>query len=158
MKQKLEQIRIKLGEDALPLVKKRSVKSRWRMLAKITALHRGFVPNYPESLAINPRMFIEIFPYHVIFDTEMKVVQSGIRIQMLVPSIRSRHANLDDFFVLRYPNCVDLNYDNIERFVLCPFILELRRDNMAKDWQEKPALQLKGNFGVVKSECFFFKF
>ena len=150
VKKKLEQIRDRLGEDALPLARKRSVKSKWRMVARITALHRGFVPNYPEILPINPRMFIEIFPYHVIFDTELKAVQSGIRIQMLAPNIRTRQAYIPDFFFLRYPNCVDLTYENIERFVSCPFILEMRRENMDKEWVDKPALQLKGKPELVR--------
>lgn len=92
-------------------------------------------------------MFIEIFPYHVIFDTEMKIVQSGIKIQMLSPNIRSRQAVLTDYFLLRYPNCVDLSYKNLERFIMCPFILEMRRENMEKEWTDKPALQLKGMMG-----------
>ncbi|WAR27241.1 GCYB2-like protein [Mya arenaria] len=126
LKEKLEQIRLQLGENALPLNRKTSVQARWKIAAKITAMHRGFVPNYPETLAINPRMFIEMFPYH-----------------MLMPSIRSRQAVLSDFFQVRWPSCVDLNYENIGRFVLCPFILEFRRDAMEREWNDRPALQLK---------------
>lgn len=141
---KLEQIRDKLGEGALPLNRKKSVQTRWRIAAKITAMHKGFVPNYPQNLPINPRMFIEIFPYHVIVDKELKIVQSGMKIQMLMSNIRSRQAVLTDFFTIRYPNCVDLTYKNIERFVVCPFILELRKDAMEQEWANSPALQIKG--------------
>jgi len=151
VKKKLEQIKDKLGEGALPLMRKKSVKAKWRIAAKITAMHKGFVPNYPESTPINPRMFIEIFPYHLIFDNEMKIVQSGIKIQMLMPEIRSRQALLSTFFTLRYPNNVDLTYENIKRFVLCPFVLEFTRENMEREWVDRPALQLKGTLWHTKA-------
>lgn len=145
MRQKLEQIREELGEGALPLMRKKSVKTRWRIAAKITAMHKGFVPNYPQILPINPRMFIEIFPYHVVFDNDMEIVQSGMKIQMLMQGVRSRNALLTDYFTIRYPNCVDLTYANIERFVFCPFVLELRKDSMEREWIDRPALQIKGS-------------
>ncbi|KAH3811328.1 hypothetical protein DPMN_139739 [Dreissena polymorpha] len=155
VKAKLEQIRTKLGEGALPLMRKKSVISRWRMAAKITLLHRGFVPNYPETLAINPRMFIEIFPYHLIVDKDLKIEQSGIKIQTLMPSIRSRQALLTDYFLIRYPNCVDLTYTNIERFICCPFVLEFRKENMKREWVDRPSLQLKGQMFLLRDSGFF---
>ena len=149
VKKKLEQIKSKLGENALPLQRKRSVHARWKMVAQISRLHRGFIPNYPESMAINPRMFIEIFPFHVMFDVDMKIVQSGIRIQMLMPAIRSRHETLTNFFTLRYPSCVDLTYENIQRFVCCPFTLEFKKDKLDQKWKDRPALQIKGLFTAL---------
>lgn len=125
-------------------MKKKSARAKWRMAAKITVLHRGFVPNYPETLAINPRMFIEMFPFHIVFDSDMKIVQSGMKIQIMMPTIRSRQALVTDFFTIRYPNCTDLNYKNIGRFVMCPFILELNKDVMDREWTDRPALKIKG--------------
>ncbi|XP_060563345.1 guanylate cyclase soluble subunit beta-2-like [Ruditapes philippinarum] len=155
VKLKLEQIRKELGEGALPLNRKKTVKARWRIAVKITAMHKGFVPNYPPSLPINPRMFIEIFPYHVTLDKDLKIVQSGLKLQILMPNIRSRQALLTDFFTIRYPNCVDLTYKNIERFVLCPFILELRKDAMEENWSDRPALQIKGQMFLLRDNGFY---
>lgn len=111
-------------------------------------MHKGFVPNYPQISPINPRMFIEICPYHLIIDAEMKIVQSGIKIQMMMPNIRNRHATVTNYFTLRYPNCVDLSFENIKRFVQSPFVLEMKKDEMEKDWTEKPPIQIKGIQGL----------
>ncbi|KAH3811420.1 hypothetical protein DPMN_139830 [Dreissena polymorpha] len=143
-------IRTKIGEGSLPMMRKKSVISR----SKITLLHCGFVPIYPENLAINPRMFIEIFQYHLLVDNDFKIEQSGIKIQTLIPSIRSRQALLTDYFLIRYPNCVDLTYTNIERFICCPFVLEFRKETMKREWVDRPSLQLKGD--IKKDFAFYF--
>ncbi|KAL4219763.1 hypothetical protein ACF0H5_020177 [Mactra antiquata] len=155
VRRKLEQIKNQLGEGALPLMKKRSAKAKWRIAAKITALHKGFVPNYPQVSPVNPRMFIEIFPYHVIIDKDMKIVQSGIKIQMMMPSIRNRHANLANYFTIRYPNCVDLRYENIQHFVQSPFVLEMKKTEMEKDWTDRPPVQIKGHMYLLRDTNFY---
>lgn len=144
VKKKLEEIRKEFGEEALPVAKYKSSRAKWRAIAKISLLSRGFVPNYPEEIPINPRMFIEVFPYHVIFDPSMKVHQSGISIQQLMPSIRNRSSEMKDYFHLRYPRCTDLTYANIQHFIRSPFILEMRREKMQKTWTKRPPLLIKG--------------
>lgn len=140
----MNEIRKEFGEEALPVAKYKSSRAKWRAIAKISLLSRGFVPNYPEEISINPRMFIEVFPYHVIFNPSMKVHQSGISIQQLMPSIRNRSSEMKDYFLLRYPRCTDLTFDNIQRFIRSPFILEMRRERMQKTWTKRPPLLIKG--------------
>lgn len=132
----------------MPVAKYKSSRAKWRAIAKISLLSRGFVPNYPNEIPINPRMFIEVFPYHVIFDPSMKVHQSGISIQQLMPSIRNRSSDMEDYFTLLYPRCTDLTYLNVQRFIRSPFILEMRREKMQKTWTKRPPLLIKG-------DCFF---
>ncbi|KAH3828752.1 hypothetical protein DPMN_130735 [Dreissena polymorpha] len=86
---RLEQIRTKLGERALPLMRKKSVISRWRMAAKITLLHRGFVQNYIETQATNPRVSIEIFPYHLIVDKLSSVIPTALTLHKPILSVSS---------------------------------------------------------------------
>lgn len=133
----------------MPVAKYKSSRAKWRAIAKISLLSRGFVPNYPNEIPINPRMFIEVFPYHVIFDPSMKVHQSGISIQQLMPSIRNRSSDMEDYFTLLYPRCTDLTYLNVQRFIRSPFILEMRREKMQKTWTKRPPLLIKG-------ACLFF--
>lgn len=147
VKQKLDQLRKEFGEEALPLARFRSAKAKWRAVARITLLSRGFVPNYPEQNFINPRMFIEIFPYHLILNEEMKVIQSGIRIQQMMPLIRSaRTADVNSFFQLIYPRHTDFTYENIKKFIMSPFAVEFKREKLAKEWKKRPLLVLKGTF------------
>ncbi|KAK3095418.1 hypothetical protein FSP39_014447 [Pinctada imbricata] len=146
VRRKLEQIKRELGEEALPVNKFRSARAKWKAIAKISLLSRGFVPNYPDAISINPRMFIEVFPYHVIFDSTMNVHQSGIKIQQLMPSIRNRSADLKDFFKLKFPRFTDLSFENMKKFIMTPIILELRRERMSKEWTRRPPLMIKGKY------------
>ncbi|XP_071165575.1 guanylate cyclase soluble subunit beta-2-like [Mytilus edulis] len=157
VKEKLDQIRREFGEDALPLAKFRSAKAKWRAIARITLLSRGFVPNYPEQNFINPRMFIEVFPYHLILNEEMKVIQSGIKIQQMMPLIRSsRTADVQLFFNLLYPRHTDFTYENVKKFIMCPFVLEFKRDKLVKDWKKRPLLSLKGQMYLLRDRGYYF--
>lgn len=157
VREKLDQIRKEFGEEALPMARFRSAKAKWRAIARITLLSRGFVPNYPEQNFINPRMFIEIFPYHLILNEEMKVIQSGIRIQQMMPLIRSsRTADVNLFFNLLYPRHTDFTYENVKKFIMCPFALEFKREKLAKEWKKRPLLVLKGQMYLLRDRGYYF--
>ncbi|KAJ8310639.1 hypothetical protein KUTeg_012504 [Tegillarca granosa] len=156
VRKKLEQIKSELGENALPVAKYRSARAKWRAIAKVSLLSRGFVPNYPQEIAINPRMFIEVFPYHLIFDPEMKIYQSGLKIQQMMPTIRNRQAEVPKYFRLKYPTHTDFNFENIKKFVMCPFVLEPRKEKMEREWKDRPVLSLKGQMFMLRDKGFFF--
>lgn len=141
---KLEQIRLQYGDQALPVAKYRSARAKWKAIAKLTLLGRGFVPTYPQQIAINSRSFIDIFPYHIVVDSDMKVYQSGIQIQRMMPSIRSRMAHIADFFTMRYPKFTDFTFDNIKRFIMSPYVLEMKKERLAKDFINHHPFALKG--------------
>ena len=154
VRRKLEQIKRELGEEALPVNKYRSARAKWKAIAKISLLARGFVPNYPDAISINPRMFIEVFPYHVILDSSMNVHQSGIKIQQLMPSIRNRSAEMKDFFRMKYPRFTEMTFENLKKFIMTPFILELRKERMSKDWTKRPPLLIKGIiYSIICYHC-----
>ncbi|XP_021349770.1 guanylate cyclase soluble subunit beta-2-like [Mizuhopecten yessoensis] len=153
---RLEEILRTQGEDALPLNKYRSAKAKWKAIAKISLFSRGFVASYPHQSAINPKMFIDVFPYHLVFDSDMKLYQTGVRLQKMMPSIRSRMAKVTDFFTLKYPRCTDFTFENIKNFIMCPFILEVQKDRLAKDFLHYGPFQVKGQMFFLMDRNFFF--
>ena len=47
-----------------------------RKRAKVSA----FEPSFPENLRVDVRVFCVAFPFHIVFDSEMRVVHSGVKV------------------------------------------------------------------------------
>lgn len=144
VRQKLKEIKLQYGEAALPLAKVNCMKTKWKAVAKLSILHKGFSPSYPDKLIISPRMFIELMPYHVVISSDLCVHQSGIRLQKLMPSIRNRNIPITTFMEIVYPTAVAMTFENLKKHSLCPFVLELIKTELVSEWRQLPALHLKG--------------
>jgi hypothetical protein len=63
----------------------------------------------------------------------------------MMPMIRrSRTADVNLFFNLLYPRHTDFTYENVKKFIMCPFALEFKREKLAKEWKKRPLLVIKG--------------
>lgn len=144
VRQKLKEIKTQYGEGALPIAKAKCMKMKWKAVAKLSILHKGFAPSYPDKLMISPRMFIELLPYHMIISSDLCVYQSGIALQKMIPSIRNQNIPVTTFFEIVYPTSVQMTYENLRKHSLCPFVLEIIRDQLIREWRQVPALCLKG--------------
>ena len=81
---RLEEIRRFEGEDALPLNRRHVATAKWRSAVKMSVLYGGFHPQYPAELSIDPTVFCDSFPYHVVFNHDMNVIHCGTKIQVHV--------------------------------------------------------------------------
>ena len=79
---RLEEIRRFEGEDALPLNRRNVVTAKWKSAVKMSVLFGGFHPQYPAELSIDPTVFCDSFPYHVVFNHDMNVIHCGTKIQV----------------------------------------------------------------------------
>ena len=79
---RLEEIRRFEGEDALPLNRRNVIANKWKSAAKMTMLFGGFQPQYPAQLSIDPAVFCDSFPYHVVFNQTMNVLHCGTKLQV----------------------------------------------------------------------------
>ena len=70
--------------DALPLNRKRAIHAKWKSVAKMSVLYGGFVPQYPQALSISVKIFCNAFPYHIVFNTNMFVIHSGIKVDLWI--------------------------------------------------------------------------
>ena len=101
--------------------------------------------SYPESSYISPRNFCTVFPYHVIFDSNLLIKQCGVQLQKCCPYIVEQDVKLMDIFSIAQPK-MPLTFEHILRFINATFILELRGfmlDNGVKTVNAKGIL-LKG--------------
>ena len=90
-------------------------------------------------------MFCEYFPFHLIFDADLRILQAGVHIQRVLPSLGSYEKNsIVDFFELLHPQ-VDWHIKSIKKFINMQFVLQTKRDVITSDWNEdQPMLQLRG--------------
>ncbi|XP_073673513.1 guanylate cyclase soluble subunit beta-2-like [Garra rufa] len=106
-------------------------------------LDKGFEPVYPDSLCIDLKTFCGAFPFHIVFDEELQVRQSGVTVQRIVPGLQTRCGQLDRYFTIQHPQ-VTFNICSIRKFINSHFVLRTRRDRMPMAWKERPMLALRG--------------
>ena len=71
-------------------------------------------------------------------------IVSGVKIQKLMPTIKSASARATAFFDLLHPHSMDFSFDNIRRFINTPFVLKTKSAKMVATWGRKPMVILRG--------------
>lgn len=151
---KIDKIRREQGEHALPVNKARAAKAKWKSIARMTMLSGEFTPAFPSNLSLDPSSFCTAFPYHMVFNKDMHVVHSGVKIQECMPGIRSLLARGDFYFDLLHPPQVDFTFENIKKFINTPFVVRCKKAKMKKDWGFRPLLILRGQMVPLKDESY----
>ncbi|KAL2096341.1 hypothetical protein ACEWY4_008489 [Coilia grayii] len=106
-------------------------------------LLRGFEPVYPAQLCIDLKTFCSAFPFHIVFDEELRVRQAGVTIQRIVPGLQTAGIRLDLYFTILHPD-VPFTISSIRTFINSHFVLQTCRDMMPECWRERPMLELRG--------------
>ncbi|XP_051799315.1 guanylate cyclase soluble subunit beta-2 [Acanthochromis polyacanthus] len=112
------------------------------VLSQRDILQRTFTPCYPEKLWMEERCFCNAFPFHVIFDADLKVKQTGVNIQKFVPGLKAPGAKLDQFFSILHPQ-VTLTIESIRKFINSQFVL--------KSSSDRQTLKLRGQMLWMES-------
>ncbi|CAJ1087129.1 LOW QUALITY PROTEIN: guanylate cyclase soluble subunit beta-2-like [Xyrichtys novacula] len=107
---------------------------------------RCFLPCYPKRLWMEGKAFCDAFPFHIVFDEQLKVRQMGVNIQKFVPGLQVRDAKLDQFFTLVHPQ-VTFTIESIRKFINSQFVLKSHKHIMLKlrgqmVWMESLACML----------------
>eukprot|EP00057_Strongylocentrotus_purpuratus_P014976 XP_011669450.1 PREDICTED: guanylate cyclase soluble subunit beta-2 isoform X1 [Strongylocentrotus purpuratus] len=105
----------------------------------------SFSPSYPEKLWLDQRMFCEYFPYHLVFDSNLRLLQSGVHIQRALPKLRTMEdTTVNALFNMLHPQ-IDWSVPSIRKFINMQFVLETKREMIIPGWgEEQPMLQLRG--------------
>lgn len=111
----------------------------------IMNLVTNFTPFYPERLWLSQEVFCEYFPYHIVFDSYLRPLQTGLHIQRLLPTLQSTEADtLDSFFKIIHPQ-IDWKLSSMRKFINMQFVLETKRSVITQGWgKDRPMLQLRG--------------
>ncbi|XP_060689241.1 guanylate cyclase soluble subunit beta-2 [Hemiscyllium ocellatum] len=123
-------------------------KSHWDILRRVVTFDQGnllcsFEPVYPERLWMDTKAFCDAFPFHIVFDEELKVKQAGVNIQKHVPGLQAMNIRFDDYFTITHP-AVSFTISSIRKFINSQFVLKTRTEMMPRSWQTQPILKLRG--------------
>ncbi|KAK1802316.1 hypothetical protein P4O66_021980, partial [Electrophorus voltai] len=107
---------------------------------------------YPGRLWIDLKTFCSAFPFHIVFDQDLLVKQSGVNIQKLVPGLQMRGAQLRQYFSVVHPE-VALSISSIKKFINSQFVLKAKRETLPEDLRNQPLLKLRGQMVWMPSLC-----
>ncbi|XP_069829012.1 guanylate cyclase soluble subunit beta-2-like [Dendropsophus ebraccatus] len=123
-------------------------KSHWDIIRNVVMFGKGsllstFRPVYPGRLWMDEKAFCNEFPFHIVFDKQLKVKQAGVNIQKYVPGIQTMDIRLNDYFTIVHPQ-VTFTISNIQKFTNSQFVLKTKREMMPESWKKHPMLKLRG--------------
>uniref|UniRef100_UPI00358EB1DB guanylate cyclase soluble subunit beta-2-like n=1 Tax=Myxine glutinosa TaxID=7769 RepID=UPI00358EB1DB len=102
-----------------------------------------FIPAYPKRLLINVETFCDVFPFHVIFDEELRVCQAGLAAQRLIPGLHFGVHFSDCFSLIQPP--LPVKASMLRCFPNAAWVLR------AQDSKHKRSIDLRGVANVFKS-------
>ncbi|KAK1162487.1 guanylate cyclase soluble subunit beta-2-like [Acipenser oxyrinchus oxyrinchus] len=136
-------------------------KNHWDTVRGIVRLGkgkllRGFEPVYPETLCIDLKTFCNAFPFHIVFDEELRVKQAGVNIQKIVPGLQTVSIRLDQYFTIIHPE-VTFTIPSARKFINSQFVLRTKRNMMPESWKSRPMLELRGQMVWMESlQCMLY--
>ena len=82
----------------------------------------GLLSNEPR---ISPATFCRAFPFHVMFNRELRIIQTGFSIARVVPELQDRTFSFADIFSVVRPS-VDVTFDGIVARANTVFVVRVR--------------------------------
>uniref|UniRef100_A0A8C8SLD2 guanylate cyclase n=1 Tax=Pelusios castaneus TaxID=367368 RepID=A0A8C8SLD2_9SAUR len=136
-------------------------KSHWDIVRSVVKFGKGnmsltFEPIYPEKLWVEERTFCHAFPFHIVFDEELRIKQAGVNIQKFVPGLRLTGSRLDQCFTIVHPQ-VTFTLFSIRKFINSQFVLKAHREMLLQTWRNQPMLKLRGQMIWMESiQCMIY--
>lgn len=85
-----------------------------------------------DKKVMSPRSFCNAFPFHLIFDKNMNIIQCGTSIARLIPELKTKNCLLTDIFVIIRPH-INLEFQQICSQIMSIFVLAWKNDPYAKN-------------------------
>lgn len=100
-----------------------------------------FRPSFPNGFHLSAEHFCHAFPYHLVFDSELCIRQSGLMIQRFLKT-KCEGQRVTDVFELIHPR-MQMTVKNIMMFINAVFMLKMKTSRLRKNG-EPIYLILKG--------------
>ncbi|KAK6626335.1 Guanylate cyclase soluble subunit beta-1 [Polyplax serrata] len=99
---------------------------------------------------MSPATFCKIFPFHILFDTNMTILQTGSTIARIIPSTLSGTCKITDILLPVRPH-LELTFENILSHINTVYVLKTASGVMKVDVEpEYSSLRLKGQMTYVE--------
>ncbi|XP_076580298.1 guanylate cyclase soluble subunit beta-2-like [Chaetodon auriga] len=107
-------------------------KSGWDLIRAVVLTEKGTLqctvsPCHLNKLWIEEKAFCNAFPFHIVFDEDLKVRQTGVNIQKFFPGFQARDATLDQYFTIIHPQ-VTFTIKSIKKFINSQFVFKSYKD------------------------------
>ncbi|KAL9894293.1 guanylate cyclase soluble subunit beta-1-like isoform 2-T5 [Glossina fuscipes fuscipes] len=93
-----------------------------------------------EAPLISPASFCKIFPFHLMFDRQMKIVQAGKSVSRVIPRVADENCSLLEVLEAIRPH-LQLTFENVLAHINTIYVLQTRQGAMGK---HERYLRLKG--------------
>ncbi|KAH8355582.1 hypothetical protein KR200_009518, partial [Drosophila serrata] len=100
-----------------------------------------------EAPLISPATFCKVFPFHLMFDRQMKVVQAGKAVSRVIPRVAEENCSLIEVVEAIRPHLL-LNFENILSHINTIYVLQTRQGAMSSRHEQR-FLRLKGQMMYI---------
>lgn len=97
---------------------------------------------------ISQKTFCNAFPFHIIFDKNMHIKQSGASISRVIPQIKIKNIKLTEIFTITRPH-INLDFQSICSQIMSVFVLSTKQGILDLD--------KANNTQIEKTNCTRFK-
>jgi guanylate cyclase soluble subunit beta len=123
------------------------------------------------KLKFNSSILSRAFPFHIIFDREMRIVQCGHAITRAVPQVKNAGAKITDVFNISRPH-IQFDYNSICSQIMSIFVLSTKpgvldinfpqkmgkcSDTVSTNDEKELATRFKGQMIVIKDGIILFQ-
>ena len=92
---------------------------------------REFNPSFPNGFQLSAEHFCNAFPYHLVFDSDLLIRQSGLMIQQFLKR-GCEGKKVTDVFELIHP-LIQMTVANIQMFINAVFMLKMKTSRLQKN-------------------------
>ncbi|KAH8406525.1 hypothetical protein KR215_004619, partial [Drosophila sulfurigaster] len=100
-----------------------------------------------EAPLISPATFCKVFPFHLMFDRQMKVVQAGKAVSRVIPRVAEENCSLIEVVEAIRPH-LQLTFENILSHINTIYVLQTRQGAMSSRHEQR-FLRLKGQMMYI---------
>ncbi|XP_030369642.1 guanylate cyclase soluble subunit beta-1 [Scaptodrosophila lebanonensis] len=99
-----------------------------------------------EAPLISPATFCKVFPFHLMFDRQMKIVQAGKSVSRVIPRVAEENCSLIEVVEAIRPH-LQLTFENVLSHINTIYVLQTRQGALGRN--EQRYLRLKGQMMYI---------
>ncbi|KAJ8676635.1 hypothetical protein QAD02_012422, partial [Eretmocerus hayati] len=99
---------------------------------------------------VSPATFCRVFPFHITFDRNLNIVETGCTIARAIPQVSSGHCKLNDILIPIRPH-LELTFENVLSHINTVYVLRTKKGAMQVEASDEYSfLRLKGQMLYVR--------
>ena len=113
--------------------------SEYDDLNALATMHEEKNFTYPDRPLVSPKQFCKLFPFHMLFDRNLVILQCGTAVQRMYGVDIEEEPRLDEIFTITHPRMV-CTFENVLGFINASYVLE---ETATLDLKNKAPIQFQ---------------